>query len=42
VGHDIVTAALLLLGGNRELVILDGGMCLHLLDSLVGDGQAEL
>jgi hypothetical protein len=42
VGHDIVSAALLLLGGNPELVILDGGMSLHLLDGLVGDGQSEL
>ena len=42
VSHDIVSAALLLLGCNLELVILDGGMSLHLLDSLVGDGQSEL
>lgn len=42
VGHDIVSAALLLLGGNLELIVLDGGMSLHLLDSLVGDGQSEL
>jgi hypothetical protein len=42
VSHDIVSAALLLLGGNLELVILDGGVSLHLLDSLIGDWQAEL
>lgn len=42
VSHDIVSAALLFFSGNLELVILDGGVSLHLLDSLVGDWQAEL
>lgn len=42
VGHDVVTAALLLLGGNGELVILDGGVSLHLLESLIADGKSKL
>jgi len=42
VGHDIVTTALLLLGGDLELGVLDGGMSLHLLNSLIGDRKSQL
>jgi hypothetical protein len=42
VGHDIVTAALLLLGGDLELIVLDGGVRLHLLNGLIGDRKAKL
>lgn len=42
VGHDIVSAALLLLGGNGELVILDNLVGLHLLDGLGGDRKSKL
>lgn len=42
VGHDIVSPALLLLGGNGELVILDNLVGLHLLDSLGGDRKSKL
>ena len=42
VGHDIVSAALLLLGGNSELVILDDLVGLHLLDSIGSDRKSEL
>lgn len=42
VGHDIVSPALLLLGGYLELVVLDRGMGLHLLDRLICNGKAEL
>lgn len=42
VGHDIVSAALLLLGGNLEFLVLDGGVSLHLLNRIFGDRKAEL
>ena len=42
VGHDIVSATLLLLGGDLELVVLDRGMSLHLLNCLIGDGKSKL
>ena len=42
VGHDIVSAALLLLGGNGELVILDDLVGLHLLNSIGSDRKSEL
>ena len=42
VGHDIVATTLLLLGGNGELVVLDGGVGLHLLESLIADGKSKL
>lgn len=42
VGHDIVSPALLLLGGNLEFVVLDRGMGLHLLNRLIGNGKSKL
>lgn len=41
VGHDIVSSALLLLGGNLEFVVLDGDVGLHLLETLIGNGETE-
>lgn len=40
--HDIVSPALLLLGGNREFLILDDEVCAHLLNSGVRNVQAKL
>jgi hypothetical protein len=42
VGHNIVAAALLLLGGDGELVILNDLVGLHLLDSVGRDRKSEL
>ena len=42
VGHDIVTTALLLLGGDLEFSVLNGGMGLHLLNGLIGDRKSQL
>jgi len=41
VGHDIVSPALLLFGGNLELLVLNGGVSLHLLNRIIGDRKAE-
>lgn len=41
VSHDVVPPALLLLGGNLELVILNGEVGLHLLNGIAGNGQTE-
>lgn len=42
VGHDIVSAALLFLGGDLEFGVLNDGVGLHLLNGFVGDGKSEL
>lgn len=42
VGHDIVSPALLLLGGNGELIILDNLVGFHLLDGFGADRKSKL